>query len=57
MRRCLQRDINGRSSSSLGCTGRRPRPSPYERLKQAILTGELVPGQQLVETPWRSGAR
>ncbi|MDP9846525.1 GntR family transcriptional regulator [Streptosporangium lutulentum] len=27
------------------------RPSPYERLKQAILTGELVPGQQLVETP------
>jgi DNA-binding GntR family transcriptional regulator len=24
--------------------------SPYERLKEAILTGELTPGQQLVET-------
>jgi DNA-binding GntR family transcriptional regulator len=24
--------------------------SPYERLKQAIMTGELVPGQPLVET-------
>ncbi|MEV6861501.1 GntR family transcriptional regulator [Streptosporangium subroseum] len=27
------------------------RPSPYERLKQAILAGELAPGRQLVETP------
>jgi DNA-binding GntR family transcriptional regulator len=25
-------------------------PTPYERLKQAIVTGELAPGQQLVET-------
>jgi DNA-binding GntR family transcriptional regulator len=26
------------------------RPTPYERLTQAILTGELLPGQPLVET-------
>jgi DNA-binding GntR family transcriptional regulator len=26
------------------------RPSPYERLTQAIMTGELVPGQPLIET-------
>ena len=26
------------------------KPSPYERLTQAIVTGELVPGQPLVET-------
>lgn len=27
-----------------------PKPSPYERLTQAIVTGELAPGQPLVET-------
>lgn len=28
----------------------RRKTSPYERLKKAILSGELVPGQQLIET-------
>jgi DNA-binding GntR family transcriptional regulator len=31
-------------------SGAERKPSPYERLTQAILTGELTPGQPLVET-------
>ncbi|MGH3661167.1 MAG: GntR family transcriptional regulator [Micromonosporaceae bacterium] len=33
-----------------GTTPNGQRRSPYERLQQAILVGELAPGQQLVET-------
>jgi DNA-binding GntR family transcriptional regulator len=44
------------NSSSGGPGGRRKaagdqRRGPYERLKQAIISGELKPGEPLVEIP------
>src|ERR1700754_1808293 len=39
----------GARSSTRGVPADDRQPTPYERLKQAILDGELVPGQQLVE--------
>ena len=38
-----------RTGSRTGASERRPRRSPYELIKQAILTSELASGEQLVE--------